>query len=266
MASSASRCSARQVTADRGCGVARALAMSYGSGTSMVSFIERLLKPLRKPRVKLSARASCEQLQLGTEYGGYAVCPTGLNEQSVVYSFGVGCDVSFDEALIGARGVTVHAFDPTPKSIAWLQTQALPASFLFHPWGIADFDGTARFHAPKDPTHVSHTLLKEGDAGAGSIEVPVFRLRTIMDKLGHERIDILKMDIEGAEYGVLGDVLGSGVAISQILIEFHHHRSGVSLEATQAAVDALERAGFRAFHESKSGYEFSFLNTGREPS
>ena len=225
----------------------------------MLTSVQRLMRSLLRRRVHLKSRVSCEQLQLGTEYGGYAVCPTGLDGRSVVYSFGVGCDVSFDQALIAARGVTVHAFDPTPRSIEWLKTQALPDSFVFHPWGIADFDGVARFHAPKDPTHVSHTLLEAGNVGTGTVEVPVFRLRTIMDKLGHERIDILKMDIEGAEYGVLADLLGSGVPIAQILIEFHHGRSGVPLSTTQAAVDQLERAGFRAFHESPSGYEFSFL-------
>ena len=233
--------------------------IGYEIAGHMPSFLERLLSPLRKPRVKITHRVDCERLQLGTEYGGYAVCPTGIGEESVVYSFGVGCDVSFDQELIAARHVTVHAFDPTPRSIDWVKTQALPETFLFHPWGIADFDGTATFHAPKDPTHVSHTLLEGGDAGTGTVEVPVFRLRTIMDKLGHDHIDILKMDIEGAEYGVLGDVLNSGIPISQILIEFHHNRSGVPVERTQAAVEALQRAGFASFHESPSGYEFSFL-------
>ncbi|HYP74749.1 MAG TPA: FkbM family methyltransferase [Polyangiaceae bacterium] len=231
----------------------------------MLPFFERLLKPLLRRRVQLKPKVQCEQLLLGTEYGGYAVCPTGVDTESVVYSFGVGCDVSFDQGLIAARGVTVHAFDPTPRSIEWLKTQTLPGSFVFHPWGIADFDGTARFHAPKDPTHVSHTLLDGGNVGTGTVEVPVFRLRTIMDKLGHDHIDILKMDIEGAEYGVLGDVLGSGIAISQILIEFHHGRSGVPLSKTQSAVDALEHAGFRAFHASPSGYEFSFLRSEALP-
>jgi FkbM family methyltransferase len=147
-----------------------------------------------------------------------------------------------------------------------VKTQTLPESFLFHPWGIADFDGTARFHAPKDPTHVSHTLLEGGNVGTGTVEVPVFRLRTIMDKLGHDHVDILKMDIEGAEYGVLDDILGSGIRITQILIEFHHGRSGVPLAKSQAAVNAIESAGFRVFHASPSGYEFSFLRSELLPS
>jgi len=231
----------------------------------MLPFIERLLRPLRPGRVKLSGRAECEQVSLGTEYGGYAVCPTGLGASSIAYSFGVGTDISFDAALIALRGVTVHAFDPTPRSVEWVKAQSLPDRFEFHPWGIAGFDGTATFHAPKDPTHVSHTLLEGGNVGTGSVEVPVFRLRTIMSKLGHDRIDILKMDIEGAEYDVLPDVLASGLAIPQILIEFHHRRSGVPLSRTQSAVTALEQAGYRAFNESPSGYEFSFARPDLVP-
>lgn len=231
----------------------------------MSPFFERLLRPLRKPRVKLSGRVDCDKLELGTEYGGYAICPTGVGADSIVYSFGVGFDISFDQELIARRGVTIHAFDPTPRSIEWVETQELPERFVFHPWGIADKDGTARFHAPKDPTHVSHTLLESGDVGTGTIEVPVFRLRTIMGKLGHDRIDVLKMDIEGAEYGVLDDVLSSDLAIPQILIEFHHNRSGVPLARTQAAVEALERAGYRAFNTSPKGYEFSFLRPDLVP-
>ncbi|HEX3777949.1 MAG TPA: hypothetical protein VHV51_25955 [Polyangiaceae bacterium] len=59
--------------------------------------------------------------------------PGWLDQDAVVYSFGVACDVSFDQALIAARGVTVHAFDPTPRSIEWVKTQVLPERFLFHP-------------------------------------------------------------------------------------------------------------------------------------
>jgi len=223
-----------------------------------MSVLDRILDPFGTRRVRLQPMLECEQVSLGTEYGGYAVSPAKLNASSIVYSFGVGEDVSFDLALIERYGATVHAFDPTPKSIAWVGAQTLPEKFVFHPWGIANHDGTARFHAPKDPSHVSHTLVEAGDNGTGTIEVPVYRLQTILSKLGHTRLDVLKMDIEGAEYGVLDDVLKSGASIPQILIEFHHRRSGITLGQTQAAVTALEAANYRAFHRNKSGYEFSF--------
>lgn len=229
----------------------------------MLAGLLRKIRAIRHPRPQSGPKLECQKVVLGTEYGGYAVCPTPLDANSVVYSFGVGCDVSFDLGLIELRGVTVHAFDPTPRSIEWVSSQALPERFKFHGWGIADFDGSATFHPPKDPTHVSHTVLAGKAAPGGSFEVPVFRLKTIMDRLGHDHLDVLKMDVEGAEYAALNDILTSGIPISQLLIEFHHHRPEVSLAQTQAALDALVAAGFRVFHENPSGHEFSLAHAAR---
>lgn len=208
--------------------------------TSMPPFFERLLRPLRGSRVKLTERITCPTLALGTADGGYEICATGVGADATVYSFGVGFDISFDQELILRRGVTVHAFDPKPSSIEWVETQELSERFVFHPWGIATFDGTASFHS-------------------AAIDAPVYRLRTIMSKLGHERIDVLKLNIEGAELAVLGDVLVSDLAIPQILVEFYHDRLGVPLEHTQSAVESLQRAGYRAFSASAKGREISFL-------
>ncbi|WMW22216.1 hypothetical protein RE476_12730 [Methanolobus mangrovi] len=43
---------------------------------------------------------NCHIERLGSEYGGWAFCPENVGEQSVVYSFGIGEDISWDEALI----------------------------------------------------------------------------------------------------------------------------------------------------------------------
>lgn len=41
-----------------------------------------------------------------------------------------------------------------------------------------------------------------------------------MDELGHTQVDLLKLDIEGAEYEVLHSVLKEGIAIKMICVEF----------------------------------------------
>jgi len=40
----------------------------------------------------------------------------------------------------------------------------------------------------------------------------------ITRELGHNHIDVLKMDIEGSEYDVIGTILASPVTIDQILV------------------------------------------------
>jgi hypothetical protein len=93
------------------------------------------------------------------------------------------------------------------------------------------------------------------------VEAPVCRLDTILKTLGHMKIDVLKMDIEGAEYEVVSDFLASRAAVGQLLVEFHHRWDDVGLQRTKEAVRNLNAAGFRIFHVSASGEEYSFLKT-----
>ena len=91
------------------------------------------------------------------------------------------------------------------------------------------------------------------------IEAPVFRLGTIMAKLGHDHVDLLKMDIEGAEYGVLIDILRCQLNIRQLAVEFHHNYPGIPIDRTVAAVGQLRQAGFRLFHIGERSFEMSFI-------
>jgi FkbM family methyltransferase len=205
------------------------------------------------PRVDLRTPA----LRLGTSYGGYAVDPRGLGPDAVVYSLGIGEDVSFDLELIERFGVEVHAFDPTPRSIAWLRSQTLSPSFHAHPWGVAGHDGRARFTPPADPAHVSATCLDRCDGSGPAFEAEVFRVATLLRRLGHARLDVLKMDVEGAEYAIVDDLVAHGPTPRQILLEFHHHLPEVHPRRTARALAQLRRAGYRVFHVSANGRELS---------
>ncbi|MEX2215041.1 MAG: FkbM family methyltransferase [Phycisphaeraceae bacterium] len=196
----------------------------------------------------------------GSLDGLWCISPRGLSESSIVYSLGVGTDISFDLSLIEVFGLNVWAFDPTPKSLQWLQGQTLPDEFHIVPAGIADYDGEATFAPPIDPQHVSHTMLDRPATASQAITVPVKTLNTIMRELGHSRIDLLKMDIEGAEYAVLDAMLASTLRPAQLLVEFHHRFPGVGLNRTKQALRKLNAAGYRLFHVSESEMEFGFLH------
>lgn len=196
---------------------------------------------------------------LGTEYGGWTLLPDLLGPSSLVYSFGVGEDISFDLALIERCGVAVHAFDPTPRSLAWVAARETPPAFQLHPFGVADFDGVARFELPADERHVSLRLTVDRASG-DVLELPVARLQSILDQLGHPVPALLKMDVEGAEYGVLADLVRSGLRPRQLLVEFHHHLPGFEVSDTRRAVEQLRGAGYRVFSVSSNNHEISFLH------
>jgi len=198
----------------------------------------------------------------GSTYGGWTLCPAGLDATSVVYSFGVGEDASFESELIEAFGCRVHAFDPTPKSIRWVQEQQLPAQFRFHDIGLAAYDGQALFQPPVNPAHVSYAMVSgsSGSAQNCAVAFPVQRLATIMRKLGHQQMHLLKMDIEGAEYDVVDDFVGAGIQARQVLIEFHHRFDRNNVPRTRQAIRRLQEAGYQISAVAPNGEEYSFIH------
>ena len=207
----------------------------------------------------LRAEARCPKIRLGNERAEWCVSTEGLTEGSLVYSFGVGEDISFEMELIRRFGVEVHAFDPTPRSIRWMRAQQCPPGLFFHEYGIAERDGSASFYPPENAGHVSYSVLFARGAGSPPVEAPVRRLATIMNLLGHDQIAVLKMDIEVAEYGVIRDVIASRAPVCQLLVEFHHRWPEVGVGKTREAVRNLRHAGFKIFDVSPSGEEFGFV-------
>ena len=225
-----------------------------------VNKTKRLTKVLLGRDLLQGTQLACPTERHGSAYGGWVVCPQGLDENSTIYSFGVGKDISFDLSLIAQYGVTVFAFDPTPRSIAWVQAQDVPSPFRFHEIGIAERDGTAHFAAPERADHVSFSISEDRATG-NTIEARVHRLNTIAQMLGHHHIDVLKMDIEGAEYAVIADLPHADVTVNQILVEFHHGFHGLSVHQTREAITTLNRLGYRIFSISPNGREYSFIQS-----
>jgi FkbM family methyltransferase len=193
-----------------------------------------------------------------------------LNRNSIVYSFGIGNDISFDLELIARVGLTVHAFDPTPRSLDWAATQPIPPNFKVYPFGVADFDGTAVFCPPQAPEHMSYAQTFSSKRPPGSVELTVKRLSTILSELGHRHIDLMKMDIEGSEYSVIRDMAAMPTLPYQLLVEFHHRCVRNGMRHTRESVRLLAHIGYRLFAISAKGEEFAFIlqakaQLGREP-
>jgi FkbM family methyltransferase len=196
-------------------------------------------------------------VRLGIGGEPWTIATDGLSSGMVVYSFGVGEDIGFERDVIEHFGLTVHAFDPTPISLRWIARQALPAGFFMHPYGVADHDGIARFAAPMKG-YISFSLVRSSGHG-GAIEAPVRRLSTLQRKLDLLAPDILKMDIEGAEYAVLADAISSGYRPAQILVEFHHRYRETGARRTRQAIELLRGVGYRIAYVSPNGMVYTFV-------
>lgn len=197
----------------------------------------------------------------GNNYGGFYLHPEGLNEDSIVYSFGIGEDISFDLQVIQEFKSQVFGFDPTPKSIRWVKSQQHPSQFHFFDFGIGMETGDVTFYLPKNKDYVSGSILTLNSLNVlEPVSVPMKKFSEIVHDLGHQKIDVLKMDIEGAEYNIIPEILNSGIEIKQILIEFHHRMVKNGGDLTKKSIQLLKENGFELFAYSDTSEELSFIN------
>jgi FkbM family methyltransferase len=220
--------------------------------------VKRWIKARAGLDVFVRPRCSVPLVSLGEGPGAWSLWPDGLGRDSLLYVFGVGRDITFERAIIERYGLTVHAFDPTPLAITWAKSQRLPSDFHLHEVGIASYDGVARFQPPSKLKFESFSMVRSSGVGQ-SVDAPVRRFRSLVQMLGHSRVDVVKMDIEGAEYEVLGDILQSRVPVGQFLIEFHHRWKEVGAGRTRDAIASLEAAGYAVAAVSAAGTEYTFI-------
>ena len=192
----------------------------------------------------------------------WALWPAALIPSSTVYSFGVGDNVAWDLEMIRRFGVTVHAFDPTPASIAWVKRQKLPRQFVFHDCGISNFDGALDFYPPRKAGNTHYSQEQRAGGKTTAIRGRVNCLTTIMRRLGHRHIDVLKLDVEGSEFEAIPDIIESGISVDQLLVEIHYHFRSRSFAAGIELIDQLKDYGMQCIHVSPRGFEFSFVRRG----
>jgi FkbM family methyltransferase len=158
-------------------------------------------------------------VRLGSGYGGWWVPRSVLTPGAIAYCAGAGEDITFDLALL-EHGVRVTAFDPTPRSVSYINSLTIEDErFRFIPVGWWNEDTEIDLYAPRDPAHVSYSALDLQGTGK-SITVPARRVATLARELGDPALDLIKMDIEGAEMVVIPDLLSSGPLPRVLCVEF----------------------------------------------
>jgi FkbM family methyltransferase len=179
-------------------------------------------------------------LRLGSAYGGWWVPETLITEDWICYLAGVGTDISFDLALVERFGCRVWGIDPTPRTAAWVAERDIDQRWTFVPIGVAGEATELRFYAPQNPDHVSHSMknLQNTDR---FFTAEVVTIAALMNRLGHNRIDLLKLDIEGAEHDTIRTMLADGIFPRVLCVEYDQPEP---LSWARDTTAALGRSGY----------------------
>jgi FkbM family methyltransferase len=186
------------------------------------------------------------------------ICPKGLGPKSIVYSGGLGSDITFEHDLVKQFGCELVLFDPSPTG---RDTMSLPQNrlpqFNFFPVALAAKKGTLRMLSPSEG---GDSWTPKNNTTEG-LEVACTDLKSLMDENGHTLIDLLKLDIEGNEYEVIEDLLKRRVPVRQICVEYHHGLlPGISRGRTIRSMLRLARRGYKLVDQS--GHNHTFIRPG----
>lgn len=163
--------------------------------------------------------------------------------------FDVGANVG-DWSILAAGLLprsTIHAFEVVPLTHAELVARvgALGPRIVANAFGLADKDGTIDIHVMADDSTLSSLVaLHEGQRT--TMACPVRTGDDYMKAAGIERIDLLKIDVEGGEHLVL---MGLAPALSERridVIQFEYGRANILTKfLLRDYHEALEDLGYR---------------------
>lgn len=105
--------------------------------------------------------------------------------------------------LVGPRG-RIHAFEPRADTVEYLEKtidlNRLGDQITIYRYGLSDAEGQANLVWPKGTDNPGHSFLSIQPSGT-EMESQLVELRPL-DALALERVDFMKVDVEGAELRV----------------------------------------------------------------
>ncbi|XP_041462866.1 methyltransferase-like protein 24 [Lytechinus variegatus] len=179
----------------------------------------------------------------GSSYGGRGALRPGC----VVYSFGTRSSNIRFEIEMAERGCEVHVFDPSGRMRAHILSES-------------EQHGVGKGTLPENIVLHKTTLdWRDSNVGLqGSSSWKPSKLSAIMSKLGHDSIDIIRADLQSAEWKVLENILLDGTVsrVHQLIFNIHLNWSGFEVQGSNqdvirfwySVLKELERAHYKLFH------------------
>lgn len=184
----------------------------------------------------------------------------------------VGGNIGYYSTLMAYSGCTVHTFEPLPRLAARLR-ENIALNHLEPRVSIANFalsstEGAATLHVAIREDDGSHSLIEGVEAPAfDKIQVKTLRLDTYIESRRVPRVDIIKIDVEGAESLVLdGAVKVLKDCRPVVVLESGDRLADQLKESSASVLKRLTSQGYEVFLVQSPELRLQAVGPDRVPS
>ncbi len=163
----------------------------------------------------------------------------------------VGANMGYYSLLAAARTnvAKVVCFEPNPMVTPILRynvqaNSALAGKVTIVEAAAGDADGMVPFHRNRAEHNFGLGSLRPRTDDGVTVDVPMVRLDRHLPSMSLQSVDLVKIDVEGAELAVLTGLLGFGRPT--LVIEVHPHILPSFGAKFADILEALRQAGYRA--------------------
>jgi FkbM family methyltransferase len=180
--------------------------------------------------------------------------------REILYILDGGANIGFFSlyfsSLLGIQNIL--AVEPNPNNLPVLERNLRKVGAIIKPAALAARDGYEDFSFCESNSSTLSRLATSA-AGADRCRVVTLRLQSALPADWEHSLLWLKLDIEGAEYEVIRDMLGGGIRPAALSVEFHDFdRSACGI------LSDLEDVGYEIESHAYSVGERDFLQLHAE--
>ena len=193
------------------------------------------------------------------DIGGHTFFVRGLNRDSVVIDLG-GHQGYFSSQMLHRYKCSVHVVEPVPSLYESIPKHALLTKYNF---AVTSEVGEATFYESEN-IQAGSIVGRSVDFNGQSYKVQTKSILAFLDELDIQKVDLVKIDIEGAEIELINS-LDFDIArrIKQMTVEFHDSTPNPNIQKDEVlrTIAYMLSLGFYGINMGDDNRDWFFINS-----
>ena len=194
---------------------------------------------------------------------GHTFYSQGLNTKSNVLDLGANLG-DFSICIASKYKCKAFVVEASPELFAQIDETHLARKYNY---AVAGGNGFVTFYESSN-IEAGNIVAPKSNSTGKTFKVETRNLATLISEIGLKEIDLLKVDIEGAEIELFDNIKCEDLTcVKQLTIEFHDSVAipNVSTEDVERIIEKIVSMGFYGIAMGKKNYDWLFFNTSEAP-